>query len=104
MSQNSNRSAPFPFLPEPGKPTMKWENWLRAFDNYLIAVDGKKYELERKKAIMFGLLGVAGQEIFDSLPLFEPPAGQFIPLDEFQEAVKRLEKQFGEEPNIDRKA
>lgn len=100
MTLVSNISAPLPFLPEPGKPTMKWKNWFRAFENYLIAIDGKQYEPERKKAIMFGLLGAAGQEVFDSLPEYEPPSGQFIPLDEYKESVKRLEKQFGEEPNI----
>ncbi|XP_078535164.1 uncharacterized protein LOC144821882 [Lissotriton helveticus] len=100
MSSESIFNASAHFQEIPGKPVTKWKIWYKAFENYLMAIYGKKFEAERKKAILYGLLGVAGQEIFESLPDYEPVPGQFIPLDEFQEAVKRLEKQFDEEENI----
>ncbi|KAJ1131815.1 hypothetical protein NDU88_010147 [Pleurodeles waltl] len=41
---------------------MKWKGWLRAFENYIISIDGQGYSPERKKSLLFGLLGKAGQE------------------------------------------
>ncbi|KAJ1109363.1 hypothetical protein NDU88_006725 [Pleurodeles waltl] len=55
---------------------------------------------ERKKSLLFGLLGKAGQEVFDSLPVYVNPPGATAPLNEYQEAVKRLELQYAEECNI----
>ncbi|KAJ1134971.1 hypothetical protein NDU88_001417 [Pleurodeles waltl] len=55
---------------------------------------------ERKKSLLFGLLGKAGQEVFDSLPVYVNSPGATAPLNEYQEAVKRLELQYAEECNI----
>ncbi|KAJ1144670.1 hypothetical protein NDU88_010967 [Pleurodeles waltl] len=58
------------------------------------------YSPERKKSLLFGLLGKAGQEVFDSLPVYVNPHGATAPLNEYQEAVRRLELQYAEECNI----
>ncbi|KAJ1152242.1 hypothetical protein NDU88_005019 [Pleurodeles waltl] len=79
---------------------MKWKGWLRAFENYIISIDGQGYSPERKKSLLFGLLGKAGQEVFDSLPVYVNPHGATAPLNEYQEAVRRLELQYAEECNI----
>ncbi|KAJ1188097.1 hypothetical protein NDU88_004862 [Pleurodeles waltl] len=100
MSQTVNICVPPLFLDSPGKPCMKWKGWLRAFENYIVSIDGKGYSPERKKSLLFGLLGKAGQEVFDSLPVYVNPPGATAPLNEYQEAVKRLELQYAEECNI----
>ncbi|KAJ1144546.1 hypothetical protein NDU88_010844 [Pleurodeles waltl] len=79
---------------------MKWKGWLRAFENYIISIDGQGYSPERKKYLLFGLLGKAGQVVFDSLPVYVNPHGATAPLNEYQEAVRRLELQYAEECNI----
>ncbi|KAJ1165361.1 hypothetical protein NDU88_005789 [Pleurodeles waltl] len=100
MSQTVSICVPPLFLDSPGKPCMKWKGWLRAFENYIVSIDGKGYSPERKKSLLFGLLGKAGQEVFDSLPVYVNPPGATAPLNEYQEAVKRLELQYAEECNI----
>ncbi|KAJ1082297.1 hypothetical protein NDU88_002465 [Pleurodeles waltl] len=100
MSQTGHICVPPLFLDSPGKPCMKWKGWLRAFENYIVSIDGKGYSPERKKSLLFGLLGKAGQEVFDSLPVYANPPGATAPLSEYQEAVKRLELQCAEECNI----
>ncbi|KAJ1124606.1 hypothetical protein NDU88_003055 [Pleurodeles waltl] len=100
MSQTGHICVPPLFLDSPGKPCMKWKGWLRAFENYIVSIDGKGYSPERKKSLLFGLLGKAGQEVFDSLPVYVNPPGATAPLSEYQEAVKRLELQYAEECNI----
>ncbi|KAJ1153024.1 hypothetical protein NDU88_005791 [Pleurodeles waltl] len=100
MSLPVNICVPPLFLDSPGKPCMKWKGWLRAFENYIVSTDGKGYSPERKKSLLFGLLGKAGQEVFDSLPVYVNPPGATAPLNEYQEAVKRLELQYAEECNI----
>ncbi|KAJ1178848.1 hypothetical protein NDU88_004090 [Pleurodeles waltl] len=100
MSQTVNICVPPLFLDSPGKPCMKWKGWLRAFENYIVSIDGKGYSPERKKSLLFGLLGKAGQEVFDSLPVYVNPPGATAPLNEYQEAVKRFELQYAEECNI----
>ncbi|KAJ1160682.1 hypothetical protein NDU88_001176 [Pleurodeles waltl] len=100
MSQTDHICVPPLFLDSPGKPCMKWKGWLRAFENYIISIDGQGYSPERKKSLLFGLLGKAGQEVFDSLPVYVNPHGATAPLNEYQEAVRRLELQYAEECNI----
>ncbi|KAJ1173042.1 hypothetical protein NDU88_004884 [Pleurodeles waltl] len=100
MSQTGHICVPPLFLDSPGKPCMKWKGWLRAFENYIISIDGQGYSPERKKSLLFGLLGKAGQEVFDSLPVYVNPHGATAPLNEYQEAVRRLELQYAEECNI----
>ncbi|KAJ1118046.1 hypothetical protein NDU88_006241 [Pleurodeles waltl] len=100
MSQTGHICVPPLFLDSPGKPCMKWKGWLRAFENYIVSIDGKGYSPERKKSLLFGLLGKAGQEVFDSLPVYMNAPGTTTPLNEYQEAVKRLELQYAEECNI----
>ncbi|KAJ1145955.1 hypothetical protein NDU88_012238 [Pleurodeles waltl] len=100
MSQTGHICVPPLFLDSPGKPCMKWKGWLRAFENYIISIDGQGYSPERKKSLLFGLLGKAGQEVFDSLPVYVNPHGATAPLNEYQEAVQRLELQYAEECNI----
>ncbi|KAJ1139149.1 hypothetical protein NDU88_005526 [Pleurodeles waltl] len=100
MSQTGHICVPPLFLDSPGKPCMKWKGWLCAFENYIVSIDGKGYSPERKKSLLFGLLGKAGQEVFDSLPVYMNAPGATTPLNEYQEAVKRLELQYAEECNI----
>ncbi|KAJ1115962.1 hypothetical protein NDU88_004182 [Pleurodeles waltl] len=100
MSQTGHICVPPLFLDSPSKPCMKWKGWLRAFENYIISIDGQGYSPERKKSLLFGLLGKAGQEVFDSLPVYVNPHGATAPLNEYQEAVRRLELQYAEECNI----
>ncbi|KAJ1175279.1 hypothetical protein NDU88_000567 [Pleurodeles waltl] len=100
MSQTGHICVPPLFLDSPGKPCMKWKGWLRAFENYIISIDGQGYSPERKKSLFFGLLGKAGQEVFDSMPVYVNPHGATAPLNEYQEAVRRLELQYAEECNI----
>ncbi|KAJ1218336.1 hypothetical protein NDU88_005917 [Pleurodeles waltl] len=100
MSQPVNICVPPLFLDSPGKPCMKWKGWLRAFENYIVSIDGKGYSPERKKSLLFGLLGKAGQEVFDSLLVYVNSPVATAPLNEYQEAVKRLELQYAEECNI----
>ncbi|KAJ1168977.1 hypothetical protein NDU88_000889 [Pleurodeles waltl] len=100
MSQTGHICVPPLFLDSPGKPCMKWKGWLRAFENYIISIDGQGYSPELKKSLLFGLLGKAGQEVFDSMPVYVNPHGATAPLNEYQEAVRRLELQYAEECNI----
>ncbi|KAJ1196613.1 hypothetical protein NDU88_000479 [Pleurodeles waltl] len=97
MSQTGHICVPPLFLDSPGKPCMKWKGWLRAFENYIVSIDGQGYSPERKKSLLFGLLGKAGQEVFDSLPVYVNPHGATAPLNEYQEAVRRIELQYAEE-------
>ncbi|KAJ1088882.1 hypothetical protein NDU88_002036 [Pleurodeles waltl] len=97
MSQTGDICVPPLFLDSPGKTCMKWKGWLRAFENYIVSIDGQGYSPERKKSLLFGLLGKAGQEVFDSLPVYVNPHGATAPLNEYQEAVRRLELQYAEE-------
>ena len=62
--------APSPFLHTPGEPAITWNNWVKTFDNYLLAVglDEAKEEA-RCRALLISCLGVEGQRIlytFDS--------------------------------------
>lgn len=62
--------APSPFLQTPGEPAITWSNWMKTFDNYLLAVglDEAKEEA-RCRALLISCLGVEGQRIlytFDS--------------------------------------
>ena len=68
-------SQPPQFLPEPGTPVLPWTQWLSAFQNYLLAMDGSSFSAARKKAILLHCLGMEGQRIYDTLPEREnPPA------------------------------
>ncbi|KAJ1098927.1 hypothetical protein NDU88_004034 [Pleurodeles waltl] len=100
MSQTGHICVPPLFLDSPGKPCMKWKGWLRAFENYIVSIDGQGYSPERKKSLLFGLFGKAGQEVFDSLPVYVNSHGATAPMNEYQEAVRRLELQYAEECNI----
>ena len=56
--------APNPFLETPGEPTIPWSNWIKTFENYLLAVDiDETTEEKRCRALLIACLGTEGQRI-----------------------------------------
>ena len=61
-------SAPAPFLPSPGEPSMLWDVWIAQFDNFLLAIGGDTFTDARQKAILLHCLGSEGQRVYQTLP------------------------------------
>ncbi|KAL2077907.1 hypothetical protein ACEWY4_025592 [Coilia grayii] len=62
---------PPPSLPVPGDPAAPWDQWITAFDDYLLAVGYTVVPDARKCAILRHCLGQEGQRIFATLSLSE---------------------------------
>ncbi|XP_029950557.1 zinc finger protein 665-like [Salarias fasciatus] len=60
-------SPPPPFLPAMGVPTMLWPRWLKAFENYLKALDEKDLVESSKCKLLQNCLGPEGERIFTTL-------------------------------------
>ncbi|KAL1481856.1 hypothetical protein MTO96_034146 [Rhipicephalus appendiculatus] len=65
----SGLAPPPPFLPTPGRPAVAWPQWLRIFENFLLASGAPDCTPNRRKALLLHSLGVEGQRIFYTLPL-----------------------------------
>lgn len=65
----SGLAPPPPFLPTPGRPAVAWPQWLRIFENFLLASGASDFTPDRRKALLLQGLGVEGQRIFYTLPL-----------------------------------
>ncbi|KAL1476088.1 hypothetical protein MTO96_036778 [Rhipicephalus appendiculatus] len=65
----SGLAPPPPFLPTPGRPAVAWPQWLRIFENFLLASGASDCTPDRRKALVLHSLGVEGQRIFYTLPL-----------------------------------
>lgn len=65
----SGLAPPPPFLPTPGRPAVPWPQWLRIFENFLLASGASDCTPDRRKALLLHSLGVEGQRIFYTLPL-----------------------------------
>ncbi|KAG7486534.1 zinc finger protein 585A-like [Solea senegalensis] len=60
-------SPPPPFLPVPGKPTMFWPKWHKAFENYLEGLGENALVDSTKCVLLQNCLGPEGQQIFTTL-------------------------------------
>ncbi|XP_037621469.1 zinc finger protein 585B-like [Sebastes umbrosus] len=60
-------SPPPPFLPIPGKPTMFWHKWLKAFEHYTEALGENELVDSSKCVLLQNCLGLEGQRIFTTL-------------------------------------
>lgn len=49
------------FLECPGEPKVTFDAWKKLFDNYLLAIGGKDYSAERKRALLIHCLGTEEQ-------------------------------------------
>ena len=98
MNSLLQANVPVSFLPEPGIPKLRWKQWLRTFNSYLLAVDGMEFTPPRKVAILYNCLGSEGQRIFDHLPTMTPSGDQ--QWDVFTEAIQRLQKHFQDDLSI----
>jgi len=61
-------AAPPPFLPVAGTPSIPWKQWLKIFQNFLLAIGGENYSVSRKAAWLQTCLGPEGQRIYQSMP------------------------------------
>ncbi len=79
------------FMAEPGQPVMKWNIWLRLFNDYLLACSGDDIPEHRKLAILRSSLGAEGYRIFTEL----------CPDDNlsYSETVQRLQDRFQPRPS-----
>ena len=92
-------SPPMHFLPVPGKPNIPWSQWVKGFQNYMLATNYDQFQAERKKAILLASLGAEGERIFYTLD------DHGIALDSANDnaytiAIKRLEHYFRHSVNI----
>lgn len=60
-------APPPPFLPVPGKPTMSWHKWLKAFQQYIQALGENELNDSSKCALLQNCLGPEGQHVFAAL-------------------------------------
>ena len=61
--------CPVPFLQVPGEPPVPWGQWLKTFDNYLLAIDLDSTKNEaRCRALLISCLGAEGQRILYTFP------------------------------------
>ena len=93
MATSQNVIQPPPFL-------QKWKEWLRNFENYLVAIDATRYDPPRKLALLFNHLGLAGQKVFDNLPVVPAPTSQDVQWDVYSEGKEGIPKQFSEETSV----
>ncbi|PAA74746.1 hypothetical protein BOX15_Mlig024279g1 [Macrostomum lignano] len=85
-------ALPSPFLPSPGQPPLRWENWKAMFDNYMLASGMDKLSDKRKQALLVHCLGTEGQRIY--LALQQP-----LP-DTLEATEELLEKHFATRINV----
>ena len=88
--------APAPFLPAAGEPAIPWSRWSAMFANYLVAIGGTDFAVERRRAILLTCLGAEGQRIFDTLPPAVKPDGE----DDYDFAKRRLDEAFSPRTNV----
>lgn len=92
-----------PFLQHPDKPSIPLRQWIKVFENHVVAIDAVKFSPARKVAILYGCLGLAAQHVFKNLPSFPPPlgeAGDSEYRDAYKEELARLGKHNDQEPNM----
>ncbi|KAH8020792.1 hypothetical protein HPB51_003781 [Rhipicephalus microplus] len=65
----SGLAPPPPFLPTPSCPGVAWPQWIRIFENYLLASGVSDCAPDRRKALLTHSLGVESQQSFHTLPL-----------------------------------
>ncbi|KAH8020834.1 hypothetical protein HPB51_005275 [Rhipicephalus microplus] len=65
----SGLAPPLPFLPTPGRPAVAWPQWIRIFENFLLAAGVLVCAPDRRKALLIHSLSIEGQRIFHTLPL-----------------------------------
>ncbi|KAH8009346.1 hypothetical protein HPB51_015669 [Rhipicephalus microplus] len=58
-----------PLLPTPGRPAVAWPQWIRIFENFLLAYGVSDCAPDRRKALLVHSFGVECQRIFHKLPL-----------------------------------
>ncbi|KAJ1184889.1 hypothetical protein NDU88_001686, partial [Pleurodeles waltl] len=100
MASYQNVVQPPSFLPKNGKPELKWSEWLRIFENYLVAIDAHAFSPARKMSLLFNRLGVAGQRVFDNLPPVSPPLSDGMLWNEYEEGKARMMKQYADESSV----
>ncbi|KAH8036804.1 hypothetical protein HPB51_005809 [Rhipicephalus microplus] len=62
--------APLPlFLPTPDHPDVAWRQWIRLFENFLVASGVSDCAPNRRKVLLIPSLGLQGQRIFHTLLL-----------------------------------
>lgn len=88
--------APAPFLPSGTDPAIPWSRWTGIFQNYLTAIGGDAFPVERRRAILLTCLGAEGQRIFNSLPASVKREGE----DEFSFAQRRLDDYYAPRMNV----
>lgn len=86
------------FLESPGTPQIQWRPWFDAFETYIGAIGASGYRAERKKFLLLNSLGFEGREVFEHLPDIVLAEGEVV--DEYQEAVKKLEIKFDVRPSF----
>lgn len=86
--------SPVAFLPRPGEPVMKWEDWKEYFINYLSALEdegGEAFPSQRKKKILLHNLGPEGIRVFRNLV---PKTRRADETDEFENALDDLDSHY----------
>ena len=92
-SSSSSSGGPLKpsFLSTPGEPPMKWEVWLRLFNDHLLAYNLENISERRKLAILRSCLGAEGYRICSDLC----PEPDLI----YATTVKRLGERFAPAPS-----
>ncbi|KAL1442638.1 hypothetical protein MTO96_046323 [Rhipicephalus appendiculatus] len=65
----SGLAPPLPFLPTPGRPAVARPQWLRTFENFLLASGASDCTPDCREILLLHSLGAKGQRIFYTLPL-----------------------------------
>lgn len=88
--------APAPFLSTGGEPSVPWARWIGLFDNFLTAIGGNEYSVERKRAMLLTCLGPEGQRVHAALPT----AVKLENEDDFMFEKRRLTAHFTQQTNV----
>ncbi|XP_071954180.1 uncharacterized protein [Antedon mediterranea] len=91
-------SPPVPFLPTPGKSTLKFEQWFEFFTNYTLASGSDRWNAERRKALLLHCLGTEGQRIYSSLPEREIDPNDDV--NSYDATVAKLRAHFNPRLNV----
>lgn len=86
-------TPPPPFLPAPGAPATRWDEWFKAFEFFVVASSDKTPTDARKVALLQHCLGLEGQRQYEAIK-DTPAAGAADNATEYDKMCRRLAARF----------